>query len=176
MKVIRATGRPTTGRWQASIDDPQRVRSRRRTSVDRRHQRICGEHGTALEATCRGASCARPTLRGAASCATKPPRRTTWESGYCAMGDFGHIDDEGYLWLSGRVRELVIRGGQNIVPAEIEDAILRTSRRRRGGRDRFPTPRWASASVRPIVPGRAHASLNRSPRIWANAGLPGSNI
>jgi non-ribosomal peptide synthetase component E (peptide arylation enzyme) len=40
------------------------------------------------------------------------------------MGDFGHLDQDGYLWLSGRVRELVIRGGQNIVPGEVEDAIL----------------------------------------------------
>jgi non-ribosomal peptide synthetase component E (peptide arylation enzyme) len=47
-----------------------------------------------------------------------------WHSGFYPMGDFGRLDDEGYLWLAGRARELVIRGGQNIVPAEVEDMIL----------------------------------------------------
>ena len=47
-----------------------------------------------------------------------------WHSGFYPMGDVGRIDDDGYLWLAGRARELVIRGGQNIVPAEVEDVIL----------------------------------------------------
>jgi fatty-acyl-CoA synthase len=40
-------------------------------------------------------------------------------------GDLGRIDAEGYLWLTGRTRDLIIRGGHNIDPALIEEPLLR---------------------------------------------------
>ena len=38
--------------------------------------------------------------------------------------DIGHIDTEGYLTISGRIKEMIIRGGENIFPREIEEFIL----------------------------------------------------
>ncbi|MEH3039166.1 MAG: AMP-binding protein [Sphingomonas paucimobilis] len=40
-------------------------------------------------------------------------------------GDLARIDADGYLWLTGRAKDLIIRGGHNIDPAVIEDALLR---------------------------------------------------
>jgi acyl-CoA synthetase (AMP-forming)/AMP-acid ligase II len=42
-------------------------------------------------------------------------------------GDIGRIDDEGYLSIVGRLKEMIIRGGENIYPKEIEDTLLEVS-------------------------------------------------
>ena len=45
--------------------------------------------------------------------------------GWLHTGDRGDIDDQGYLFVLGRVDEMIIRGGENVSPAEVEDALQR---------------------------------------------------
>ncbi|QJY49950.1 class I adenylate-forming enzyme family protein [Pseudonocardia broussonetiae] len=44
--------------------------------------------------------------------------------GWYRTGDLARRDENGYLRISGRTKELIIRGGENIYPAEVEDALL----------------------------------------------------
>ncbi|HTZ10152.1 MAG TPA: AMP-binding protein [Acidimicrobiales bacterium] len=44
--------------------------------------------------------------------------------GWFATRDRGHLDSEGYLFIEGRSDDTIIRGGENIAPAEIEDVLL----------------------------------------------------
>ncbi|MCC6699588.1 MAG: long-chain-fatty-acid--CoA ligase [Candidatus Hydrogenedentes bacterium] len=43
--------------------------------------------------------------------------------GWLRTGDLGHFDEDGYLYISGRLKEMIIRGGQNIYPTEVENVL-----------------------------------------------------
>jgi len=54
--------------------------------------------------------------------------------GWLYTGDIGVIDDEGFLTISGRKKEIIIIGGENVFPAEIERVLeMPPGRRTRGG-------------------------------------------
>ncbi|WP_150665325.1 AMP-binding protein [Pandoraea commovens] len=45
--------------------------------------------------------------------------------GWLRTGDLGHRDSDGYFYITGRAKELIIKGGENIAPREIDEALLR---------------------------------------------------
>jgi non-ribosomal peptide synthetase component E (peptide arylation enzyme) len=46
------------------------------------------------------------------------------DEGFLHSGDLGHFDEEGYLQIVGRKKDMIIRGGQNVNPGVIEDVLL----------------------------------------------------
>src|SRR6185369_13424562 len=46
------------------------------------------------------------------------------EPGWVNSGDLGRLDEDGYLWITGRAKDTVIRGGHNIDPAPIEEVFF----------------------------------------------------
>jgi long-chain acyl-CoA synthetase len=48
----------------------------------------------------------------------------TWNEGFFTVGDIGYLDEDGYLFLNDRKTDMIISGGVNIYPAEIESALL----------------------------------------------------
>ena len=47
----------------------------------------------------------------------------TFEQGWFKTGDLGHVDSEGYYYLTDRIKHIIISGGENISPKEIESVI-----------------------------------------------------
>jgi acyl-CoA synthetase (AMP-forming)/AMP-acid ligase II/acyl carrier protein len=50
--------------------------------------------------------------------------REAFRDGWFRTGDLGYLDKEGYLFIAGRIKEVINRGGQKVAPGEVEEALL----------------------------------------------------
>jgi len=52
-------------------------------------------------------------------------RKTVTDDGWIFTGDIGRIDDDGYLWITGRKKEIIVTsGGKNVTPSNIERLLM----------------------------------------------------
>ena len=54
----------------------------------------------------------------------KATAKTIDEEGWLHTGDLGDIDEDGYLYIKSRIKDIIIKAGENICPAEIENALV----------------------------------------------------
>lgn len=78
---------------------------------------------------------------------------------YVTVGDIGRIDEDGYLYLLARMSEVIVSGGVNVYPAEVEAALLEHPDVRDAGVIGLPDPEWGETvcAVIEAVPGTALA-------------------
>jgi fatty-acyl-CoA synthase len=73
-------------------------------------------------------------------------------SGWLASGDAATVDAEGYLYIRGRVKDMFISGGENVYPAEVEQAILEHPAVAECAVIAVPDERWGEVGRAVIVP------------------------
>ena len=112
-------------RWRRTRCRP---RSRKPGSVGHRRRPRGRDPGRATERCCRAARSARSCIRGpnvTPGYENNPEANAkAFRDGWFRTGDQGVLDDEGYLRLTGRLKELINRGGEKISPLEVDEVLL----------------------------------------------------
>ncbi len=73
------------------------------------------------------------------------------KDGWYKSGDLGYIDAEGYLYIIDRKNDLIVTGGENVYPTEIESYLYRDSDVLEAAVFGIPDPRWVEAVVAAVV-------------------------
>lgn len=84
---------------------------------------VFGEDGNAVEPLAPGEVAIRG-LSVTSGYEGVDPAEYRLPGGWLRTGDHGYLDTDGYLYLTGRIKELINRGGEKISPFEVEDALL----------------------------------------------------
>lgn len=75
------------------------------------------ERGQVGEITVKGGDPTRQYYRDTAN------SQATWRDGWLYSGDLARFDEDGFLWITGRSKDIIIRGGYNVVPGEVEEVL-----------------------------------------------------
>jgi long-chain acyl-CoA synthetase len=74
----------------------------------------------------------------------------TIRNGWLYTGDVGYMDDDGYIFLAGRAKDIIIRAGENISPEEVEAVLHSNPAVHEAAIIGVPNPQWGEM-VRAIV-------------------------
>lgn len=106
---------------------------------------------------------------------------TIGEDGWLHTGDLGTMDDRGFLRIAGRLKDMIIRGGMNLFPREIEDVIFAHAEVSQASVVGVPDDRWGEIVAAVVVPKdpaappgpdalsehcRQTLAAHKSPRLW----------
>ncbi len=79
--------------------------------------------------------------------------REAFAGGWFHSGDMARFDEEGYLWLVDRKKDMIVSGGENVYPAEVERVLLDHPTVAEAAVIGVPHPRWVETPVAFIVAG-----------------------
>ncbi|MBE7418805.1 MAG: AMP-binding protein [Ideonella sp.] len=72
--------------------------------------------------------------------------------GWFHSGDSGHLDADGFLWVDGRLKDMIISGGENVSPAEVEAVLLDCPEVSEAAVVGRPDDRWGEVVVAVVAP------------------------
>ncbi|HEV2369155.1 MAG TPA: AMP-binding protein, partial [Acidimicrobiales bacterium] len=95
------------------------------------------------------------------------------EDGWLHTGDLGYLDEDGYLFLGGRAGDLIIRGGENISPEDVEAAMYEHPDVAEAGVVGVPDEEWGERVAVAVVPREGATLTVEAVLAFAAERLPG---
>lgn len=96
----------------------------------------------------------------------------SFTNGWFKTGDLGFLDEDGYIHITGRIKDIIIRGGENISPREIEEVLLGFPGVREVTVVGIPDPIYGESVVAFVVlQGNKTKGLDKKMKIYASSKL-----
>ncbi len=95
----------------------------------------------------------------------------TDQDGWLHTGDSGRIDADGFLWVEGRRDDVIVTGGENVAPGEVEEVLVAHPDVDDAAVVGRPDPDWQNAVVAIVVPREGAEAAAEELRSWCAARL-----
>ena len=91
-------------------------------------------------------------------------------------GDLGKLDDEGYLYITDRKKDMIISGGENIYPREVEDVLFSHEAVHSAAAIGIPDKRWGELVHAIVVPQPDSTIQEMDLLVYARENLAGYKV
>ena len=102
--------------------------------------------------------------------------RLTDADGWFPTRDAGAMDDAGYLFLEGRADDVIVRGGENLSPGEIEDVLLAHPAVADAAVVGIPDEQWGEGVAAAVVLRRGESATEPELQAWVKARMRSSRV
>ncbi len=99
-----------------------------------------------------------------------------FQGGWYHTGDAGYLDENGYLYLVDRVKDMIVTGGENVYSAEVENAIASHPDVAQVAVIGIPSEQWGEAVLAIVVPRPGTHPTEEDIRAWARARIAGYKV
>jgi long-chain acyl-CoA synthetase len=90
---------------------------------------------------------------------------------FLRTGDIGYLDEDGFLFISGRIKDMINSGGLNIFAADIERVFVRHPGVSEAAAIGVPHPKWGETPLLIVIPSPGASIDPEELRVWGNAQL-----
>jgi len=101
---------------------------------------------------------------------------TITPDGWLKTGDAGYVDDEGYIYLHDRVKDMIVSGGENVSPAEVENVLMTHPTVGDVAVIGVPDERWGEAVKAVVVPAAGTSPTESELIAYARERLAGFKL
>jgi acyl-CoA synthetase (AMP-forming)/AMP-acid ligase II len=112
---------------------------------------ILDDEGHRLAANANGEICVRGPAVFIGYYNNPEANEKAFKHGWFHTGDLGHLDEAGFLYITGRSSDMYISGGSNVYPREVEEAILTHKAVQEVAVVGMPDPKWGEIGVAVVV-------------------------